>query len=109
MKTGWFIGFTTAFVLLNIVFSVGEMTWVGSEVAPLFVVMNPFEYGPAAWTGALIDVVMFRYTFFEGSWILVRWILLLPISAGFMIGLVITLAQGIMSALGGLFRAVKPM
>ena len=109
MKTGWFIGFAAAFILLTIIFSVGEMSWVGDEAAPLFIALNPFHYGASAWMTALGDIVLFRYTFFEGSWILVRWILLLPISVGFMIGFSVMLAQGVVSAIGGVFRAIRPL
>jgi len=109
VKTGWFIGFAMAFILLTLLCTVGEMKWIGAEGTPLIIALNPFKYGASAWTTSLLDILLFRYTFFEGSWILVRWILLLPVSAGFVIGLSVALAQGILSAFGGLFRAIRPM
>jgi len=106
VKTGWFIGFAAAFILLTLLCTVGEMRWIGTEGTPLMVALNPLKYGATSWMTALGDIVLFRYSYFSGGWILVRWILLLPISVGFMIGLAITLAQGIVSAIGGLFRAI---
>lgn len=109
MKTGWYIFFTVTFILTTIISTVGEMVWVGSEVAPLFIALNPFRYGASAWVTAIADIVLFRYTFFSGGWILVRWIFFLPISVGFIICLAISLAQGIASAVGGVFRAIRPL
>lgn len=104
-----FSGFALAFILLTIICTVGQMSWIDSEAAPMMIALKPIEYGASAWMAAMGDIVMFRYTFFSGSWILARWILFLPISIGFMAGLAITLAQGIASAIGGLFRAIRPM
>ena len=104
-----FAGLGLAFILLTLLCTVGQMTWIGDEAAPLMIALNPFEYGATPWLSALGDMVMFRYTFFEGPWILVRWILFLPVSLGAMVGLAITLMQGITSAIGGLFRAIRPM
>jgi hypothetical protein len=106
MSPKWFIGFTTAFILLTLLFSVGEMIWIGAEGTPLLVAMNPLKYGAAAWMGALGKIITFKYTFFSGPWILARWILFTVVSGGFMIGLVINLGQGIVSALSGLFRVL---
>ena len=104
-----FVGFAFAFILLTIVCTVGQMVWIGEEAAPLMIVLNPFKYGATAWMNAVIDMVMFRYTFFEGSWIIARWVFFLPVSIGFMIGLALALLQAVASAVGGLFRAFRPM
>ena len=104
-----FVGFAFAFILLTIVCTVGQMGWIGDEVAPLMIVINPFDFGATAWGQAAIDMAMFRYTFFEGSWIIARWVFFLPVSIGFMIGLALALLQAVASAVGGLFRAFRPM
>jgi len=104
-----FVGFALAFILLTIVCTVGQMGWIDNEVAPLFIVLKPLEYGATAWMAAVGDMVMFRYTFFEGSWIIARWVFFLPVSIGFMIGLALALLQAVASAVGGLFRAFRPM
>ena len=104
-----FAGFGFAFILLNLICAFGHMSWIGNEANPLMIAMRPVEYGATAWWGAVQDVVMFRYTFFSGPWILARWILFLPASFGFLAGVAIMLAQGITSAIGGLFRAIRPM
>lgn len=108
MKTGWFIGSTCAFVLLNLLFSVGEMQWFGAEMNPLFVALNPFGNGASAWWHALETIFTFKYTFFTGNWEIVRWILLTAVGAGFIIGVGFQLVQGLLSAVGGLFRALIP-
>lgn len=108
MKMGWFIGSVAAFVLLTLIFAPGQMIWVGDSMSPLFVALNPFKYGASAWWGALETIFTFKYTFFTGGWEIARWILLTCIGAGFMIGIGFYLIQGLLSAVGSLFRAVVP-
>jgi len=104
-----FVGFAFAFILLTLVCTVGQMRWIGDEAVPLMIALRPIKYGATAWMDAVGDMVMFRYTFFEGSWIVVRWIFFLPVSIGFMIGLALAMLQAVASAVGGLFRAFKPL
>jgi len=108
MKVGWIVGFAAMFILTTLVCTVGEMKWIGDEAAPLFVVLDPFGSGGRAWITAIGDMVLFRYTYLDGGWRLVRWIFLLPISIGFLGMLAITLAQGLMSAMSSAFRVVRP-
>lgn len=106
MSMNKIVGIVLLFIVSTLICTVGEMSWVGTEVAPLFIVINPIKYGASLWLTALGDVFLFRYAIFPGLWVLVRWIFLLPISVGFIISLGILLVQGIASALGGLFRLV---
>lgn len=108
MKTGWFVGIAMAFVLLTIVFTVGEMTWVGSEMSPIMIVINPIKYGPSAWISGVWGLISFRYVFFSGSWILVRWILFTALAAGVMWSVGFSVLQSLASAVGGIFRAFLP-
>ena len=104
-----FVGFALAFILLTLICTTGQMKWIGDEAAPLMIALKPIKYGATAWMSAITDMAMFRYTFFEGPWIIARWVFFLPVSIGFMIGLALALLQAVASAVGGLFRAFRPM
>ena len=107
MKTGWFVGFAMAFSILTLILGLLEMGFVGTDETAVFqTLFNPFTVGPATWIGAVWNVVTFNYIFFDGSWELVRYIFCWPISAGFVFGLVVALAQALGSVLGGVFRVI---
>ena len=108
MKPGWFIGFMMAFAILTLIFSVGEMSFFTTTDANIInVLLNPLTSSPGTWIAAFEKIITFKYTFFTGPWIIVRIILCCSVGAGFMIGLIIALIQGLSSAIGGLFRVIR--
>jgi len=109
IKMGWIVGAVAAFALLNLIYSVGEMQWAGEALGPMFVAMNPFGHGAKDWWSALEIIFTFKYSFFEGYWEITRWVTIAALGAAFMIGIGFVLIQGLLSAVGGLFRAIRPM
>ena len=108
IKPGWIIGLAMAFVLLTIVASICEMTapLSATAVIRLNTLMNPSFTNIMGWLGNLWSMLWFDYPFFEGTWSLARYIFFMPVSVGISVIIAITIAQLLMTALGGVGRLV---
>ena len=113
MSSRWFIGFITAWVMMTVIACICEMTFLSdSEIGILQQLLSPefpdykipiigqvagflsvaWDYIRILWT-----MFWFDYPMFQGTFALVRYMLLLPISVGVVVGLVITLIRGVSS------------
>lgn len=106
MKTSWFIGLFMLFGMLQLISGVIEMTTLGEgEVstlqalmtAPVVDLSNPISALTSVmsvgwdYLGNLWDVFWFNYSFFQGQWLLVKYIVFIPISIAMIISLVMML------------------
>ena len=106
LKPGWIIGLAMAFVLLSIISGICELTapLSASVVSRVDILMNPSLTNITGWLGNLWSMMWFDYPFLTGSYSLVRYIFFMPISIGIVAILAITIAQLLMTALGGIGR-----
>jgi len=102
----WPIGFLFAGFLISLLFAVDKASWISySDMAPIFIVLNPFGNGPLVWLNALKHVILFDYACFSGSWIIARMGILTVIGGGFIASIVLNIVGAIGGSAGGLFRA----
>lgn len=108
MRFGVIFGIILAFVLMTLIGSIGQLTYIGSwETTTIGHVMNPFSQNPIAWGASLVDLAFFNYVKLgDGAWQLVRYILLWPLGAAFIVVFFYGLAQIAGSAISGVIRLV---
>ena len=108
LKAGWVIGLVMAFVILSVIASICELTapLSATAISRIEVLMNPNLTNITGWLGNLWSMLWFDYPFLTGSWSLVRYICFLPISVGISVILAITIAQLLVTALGGVGRLI---
>jgi len=115
MKPGWVIGLFTAFVIMQIIAGVCEMTYLGSEqVGVLQQLMQPeipdvqipiigsvvtffavtWNFISTLWTP---QVFFWDYPFFQGTWAIVRYALFIPLSIGLIVSLILAAVRGVSS------------
>jgi len=85
----WIIGLSTAFVLMTITSLILEGVY-GTESSLLVTLMQPAFWPPhAAWdfVKAVWQMLWFDYSFFYGSFNIIRWSLFVPISVGLVVAL----------------------
>ena len=106
LKPGWIIGLVMAFVLLSIIAGVCELTAPlgATAVSRINTLMNPSFTNITGWLGNLWSMFWFDYPFFEDTWQLARYIFFLPVSVGLSVIVAITIAQLLVTAIGGIGR-----
>ena len=80
----WVIGLSSAFVLMSALSMILEGAY-GTESSLLLRLMQPAFWPPwRAWSfiSALWNMLWFNYSFFYGSFTIIRWALFVPISVG---------------------------
>ena len=112
MSTKWLIGFIMLFVICTISSLLIEAQQFGdSQTSHLYILLSPdipsfwnpigaaIAYVTVAWNylQALWDMFWFDYSFFEGSWQLVRFIVFVPISVGLVVSLILAAIRGVSS------------
>ena len=112
MSAKWLIGFFMLYVICAIVSLMMEAQQLGaSEASTLYIILTPdipaysnpigaiFAYISVApaYLDALWSIFWWDYSFFEGSWQLVRYILFLPLSGGLVVSLVLAFVRGVSS------------
>lgn len=109
LKPGWIIGLVMAFVVLSVIAGICELTapLSASAVSRVDVLMNPSFTNITGWLGNLWSMLWFDYPFFEGTWSLARYIFFMPVSIGISVIVAITIAQLLMTALGGVGRLIS--
>lgn len=106
MKTSWFIGILVMFGVFTIISGVIEATTLGEDEVGLFkTLMTPpvidsthplgvvFSVMSVAWDYLknLFDILWFNYAFFQGQWLIIKYIFFLPISVAIIISLIFVL------------------
>jgi len=85
----WIIGLGTAFVLMTVLSMILEGVYgTGSTVLGSF--LSPVFWPPSAAWGyvkAIWAILMFDYSFFYGHWVIFRYAIFIPISAGLIVAL----------------------
>lgn len=113
MRTGWLIGIIAAFVIISFCAGVAEMAWYGADVVTkLDVLMRPFMAsgileGIKAAVGTIFsvdfwntlwDILWWNYPFTGEAWMLVRYIIFIPLSLGFIFTLALSVIRGVSSS-----------
>ena len=103
MKQSWIIGIIFLFLGLQVISGIGEYTVFGDEettfLSTLMTTPNLTEstgiagdvFAWIGWGGDFIatlwSALWFDYSFFQGQWALVRYIIFIPVSIGFILGI----------------------
>jgi hypothetical protein len=113
VKTGWITGLVTAWVILFIFGIICDQAWFnGSTLNTLNTLIHP--QFPASnipiiglvigaitvlwdWIQALFTVVLLRFDFWNGTYMILWYIFCLPVAIGVIVSMVITVMRGVPS------------
>lgn len=110
MKTSWFIGILTLFVLMSLVSGIIEMQYLGGQENSEAIFERLFSSPALSWDilFAAWDALWFNYAFFTGAWQIVRWVLFMPIGAATAINLMLILVSALSNIVSSVGRLLRP-
>jgi hypothetical protein len=113
MKTGWIVGIVTAWVVMAIFGVICDLAWFdGATFSSLTQLTNPSFPASSipvigvivgaiaavwSWIQALFTVILLRFDFFSGSYLILWYIFCLPVSLGVIVSLVLVTFRGVPS------------
>jgi hypothetical protein len=111
MRNHWLIGIAFVFVIATIVGAIGMMVSNVTDFGPLDILMRPMHetsllgaikatvgmiFTPACWD-ALYQVVTWNMPFMSGGWLIIWFIMFIPITIAFMFSLLLAIIRGVSS------------
>ena len=114
MKSSWIIGLWMLFIGGALLSGILELQYLGGSESvvgvfnkimsvPSLANMSFFEVTGAiigivwSWIQAFWDVLWWNYAFFDGSWAIIKWLLLYPLSAAMVVSTVLAIGRGVSS------------
>lgn len=100
MRMGLVIGLMTLFIGLSLINGIMEMEYLsGGGIESVFYRLTHYDWNSIAdiivnvgqFFNAFVDVITFDYAMFTGAWDIVRYVLFLPLSIGFVVAIVLAL------------------
>ena len=101
----WIITLVTLFVVFTIICGIVDGTY-GVNPSKLSVLLLPDWKHITTWFGNLWDILWFNYSFFDGPWVIVKYVLFWPVSIGLVVSFGATMLVGLAGIIKGLFGGI---